>query len=670
MDPARYIEKVGLVTGEVLDEPIEPGELLVHRHRDYHVVDTQARRILSRMAAVTGDPGRARARMRRARRFGHRTAEVLARVTPGADQEAIARALFGLARREHYFRYRRVSPPPVEQVRIVDELRSRARDRMARAAGTAGGTVGLRVLLTGGTGFLGKEILHRGARDAAIEEILVLVRPKKGLSPGERGEELLEELGLARDPLRKKIRFLGGDVTRPDLGIAEDAIPDLATRVTHLVHCAASVAFDDPYEKSYRANVEGTRNALELSLRLHRAEESAFVAHVAIETAYIHGRRNRLPAREDDLVFPRNFYNNSYELTKAMASLETRRFLFDERLPLVQLCPAIVIGEAATGNNRGDTKVVNAPVNLFGRAQEALRSREGGLLHRSQVGVMAWIATIFPADKKAPLNLIPVDWVARGVLAALRRPEAVGERIHLATDRPITSERMQAIVREEMGTHIKLAEPSLHRNVLLPVLNRVLRQIGQRKLATGLERLANVFGDYGEWSQPLHEVAKDVAVLGLPEERPDTERAFRMLCRHNRWVQEYGRIRDTEEIARRERVWEEFLEALREHLDREPAVLPARVFLQAVRAGLDLEEFRFDPEGLASWTPSRPAPRRSGSFPFDRRGLAAAAVGAAAVGTAVAVGRARRKRRREQRDTEETDGPRTDRPPTTEEAGS
>src|SRR4029079_16363185 len=144
------------------------------------------------------------------------------------------------------------------------------------------------------------------------------------------------------------------------------------------IHCAASVSFDDTYENSFRANVLGCRNALAFSLSVQRAPGAAFVAHVAIETSYIHGRKRRSIAQENALVFPRHFYNNFYELTKAMASIETDRFLIDEGLRVTQLLPSIVIGDLCTGNNRGDTKVVNAPINAFGRAKEAVDRAEGG----------------------------------------------------------------------------------------------------------------------------------------------------------------------------------------------------------------------------------------------------------------------------------------------------
>ena len=48
-------------------------------------------------------------------------------------------------------------------------------------------------------------------------------------------------------------------------------------------------------------------------------------------------------------------------------------------------------------------------------------------------------------------------------------------------------------------------------------------------------------------------------VLGLPLRRPNTFYAFRMLCRHNKLVQEFGKVKDPDEIARRERVWAEAL---------------------------------------------------------------------------------------------------------------
>ena len=111
-------------------------------------------------------------------------------------------------------------------------------------------------------------------------------------------------------------------------------------------------------------------------------------------------------AREDALAFPRHFYNNFYELTKAMASIETDRHMVESGLRVVQLLPSIVIGDSRTGNNRGDTKVVNAPINGFGRAKEAVAEAGDGILSRGKARMVQLLAWRFPGDASAELNLV------------------------------------------------------------------------------------------------------------------------------------------------------------------------------------------------------------------------------------------------------------------------
>ena len=136
---------------------------------------------------------------------------------------------------------------------------------------------------------------------------------------------------------------------------------------------------------------------------------------------------------------------------------------------------------------------------------------------------------------------MPVDRVVAGILAALTVPEAIGNRIHLATDNRIRSADMVRVTREELGANVRLSDPTLYRNVTLPLVKATLTWLKEPKLASALEKLGTIFGAYGEWGQPIHGVGNDVRLLGLPIRRPNTEHAFRMLCRHNRYVQEFGR---------------------------------------------------------------------------------------------------------------------------------
>jgi hypothetical protein len=114
------------------------------------------------------------------------------------------------------------------------------------------------------------------------------------------------------------------------------------------------------------------------------------------------------------------------------------------------------------------------------------------------------------------------------------------------------------------------------------------------KLANALEKLGTIFGGYGEWGQPIHSVGNDVRVLGLPLRRPNTQYAFRMLCRHNKFVQDFGRVKDPDEIARRERVWAEALARLEEQSGRQAGSIEAEEFRRRLGEVLDLK--RFEPK--------------------------------------------------------------------------
>jgi hypothetical protein len=82
-----------------------------------------------------------------------------------------------------------------------------------------------------------------------------------------------------------------------------------------------------------------------------------------------------------------------------------------------------------------------------------------------------------------------------------------------------------------------------------------------------------------------------VRILGLPIRRPDTLQAFRMLCRHNRYVQEFGRVRDQDEVARRERIWDDTLRALELRTGRQAAAIPPDEFQKLLLAELELRGF-------------------------------------------------------------------------------
>ncbi|MBI3932803.1 MAG: SDR family oxidoreductase [Acidobacteria bacterium] len=612
--PSRYIARISLSTGKEVPGLIDPDELLVHAHRDHHPVEVMAQFVASRLVHLTQSEDAVRVGLKKIHRLAGKLAERVGSVTGSEAMARQTKKLLGVVDRRVVFRFREPTHLSEKEVRARVEKLERDARTLLKARGR---NPRLHVLVTGATGFLGKEILSQVAEDRRIEQVVAVVRPEtirdpktkeavKVLSPQERGALLLERLriGGAR---AKKFRFVEGDIEKPSLGIAPGELARLRKTLTHVVHCAASVSFDDTYGNSYRANVLGCLNALNFSVACQEAEGSPFIHHVAIETSYIHGRKKASIAQEGALVFPRHFYNNFYELTKAFASIETDRAMIAKGLRVAQLLPSIVIGNSRTGNNRGDTKVVNAPINAFGRAKEASENAGDEPLDKARVWMIARMANSFPGDPTAELNLVPVDRVVAGILAALTVPEAISARIHLATDNRIRSDDIVRIVREELGVNVRLADPTLYRNVTLPIVKTALNAVGEPKLANALQKLGTIFGGYGEWGQPIHEIGNDVKILGLPIRRPNTEHAFRMLCRHNKYVQEFGRVRDADEVARRERVWEKALEEMERRTGHEVAAIPTARFRELLAEQVDFKTFR--PRGRLRY--ARPRAERS-----------------------------------------------------------
>ena len=64
-----------------------------------------------------------------------------------------------------------------------------------------------------------------------------------------------------------------------------------------------------------------------------------------------------------------------------------------------------------------------------------------------------------------------------------------------------------------------------------------------------------------------------------------------MLCRHNKLVQDFGRVKDPDEIARRERVWAEVIDRIERASGRLAGSLETSEFHRRAGEVLDLKRF-------------------------------------------------------------------------------
>jgi alcohol-forming fatty acyl-CoA reductase len=155
-----------------------------------------------------------------------------------------------------------------------------------------------KILLTGGTGFLGTALVEKILRSLPdLGRLYLIVRPSRGKSASERFEKdvlgaaafrgLREKLGDDfENRVSEKVRVLEGDVHAPSLGLGEAELSELSREVDVVIHSAASVVFDAPLDAAVDSNVRGTLGLLKLA---RDWEKRPLFMHIS--TAYVAGTR-------------------------------------------------------------------------------------------------------------------------------------------------------------------------------------------------------------------------------------------------------------------------------------------------------------------------------------------------------------------------------------------
>ncbi|MEO5676323.1 MAG: SDR family oxidoreductase, partial [Usitatibacter sp.] len=109
--------------------------------------------------------------------------------------------------------------------------------------------------VTGGTGFIGRFLIDRLIRREG--DIHVLVR--KG------SVKKLDALRSRWGADEKRVTAVIGDLAKPKLGLAPGDIARLKGKVRHFFHLAALYDLSADAESQDKANIEGTRNAVQLA---------------------------------------------------------------------------------------------------------------------------------------------------------------------------------------------------------------------------------------------------------------------------------------------------------------------------------------------------------------------------------------------------------------------
>ena len=251
----------------------------------------------------------------------------------------------------------------------------------------------MRLLVTGGTGFIGSHLAEEGRRRGA--EVVVL-----GLTDRPEEQANIEALR------RQGVEIVSGSITDP-------ALCGRAMRgVTHVFHLAVAMREGGKRDEFFeRVNLDGTRHLLQA------ATAGGVARFVYCSTIGIYGHRAPGVTREDSLLAP----GNVYERSKVAAEALVREVGAATGLPFTILRPADVYGP---------------------RDQRLLKLFRGVSRGR------------FPlfGSGSGRRHMVYVDDVVSAFFRACEREEALGEALIVAGPRSCTLRELIALVQEATGS--------------------------------------------------------------------------------------------------------------------------------------------------------------------------------------------------------------------------
>ena len=254
--------------------------------------------------------------------------------------------------------------------------------------------------VTGATGFIGRHLVEELLRREGT--IYVLVRD------GSRGK--VDALAQRLRAPEGRIVPVGGDLGEPALGVSEDDLPaDVA--IDHFFHLAAVYDIEADEATAQRANVDGTRNAIDFA-NARGVGRFHHVSSIAVAGDY-------RGVFQEDMLDEGQRLPHHYHRTKHDSEQMVRRSV---QAPTLVYRPGIVVGHSQTG----EMDKIDGPYYLF------------TLLKKMRAALPAWFPLAGPEGGR--ITIVPVDFVAKAIdhIGHLPEDELPGDTYHLVDPEPMT----------------------------------------------------------------------------------------------------------------------------------------------------------------------------------------------------------------------------------------
>ncbi len=283
------------------------------------------------------------------------------------------------------------------------------------------------ILLTGATGFLGAYLLRDLLRETEAT-VICLVRAQSAEDGLQRIQQNMAAYDLWDEVPASRIEALPGDLGRPLLGLSEARFAELAQRVEAIYHNGAMVNFVYAYRDHRAANVQSTREILRLAVsgqtrgdgQTRGSAPTGYTAvHFISTLSVFHSGQH-----DDGLLF------------KEDADLDALDVPFGGYAQSKWVGEKLVMAAAARG----------VPVTIFRPGLISGDSRRGAWHTADMMSTMALACAAAGAvpDLAVAVDIVPVDYVSRAIVALAGRPASAGQIFHLSNPRPASFEDLLA----------------------------------------------------------------------------------------------------------------------------------------------------------------------------------------------------------------------------------
>jgi nucleoside-diphosphate-sugar epimerase len=322
----------------------------------------------------------------------------------------------------------------------------------------------MKILITGGTGAVGPEVISEIARRWPHADLFLVSRRPRTI-PG----------------CQAIVADLTENIDQNEL------LKDVLRQTTHVSHIAADVRWNQPIAMARTSNVDATRNLL----KMVEAHAGALARFVFVSTAFVDAPKSRFPSSQSVEVGSRSF-NNSYEWSKWEAEQIVRR----SGLPWSIVRPSLIVGHSENGRIGRYNGLFNL-LKVFAR------------------GLLPFVV----GSPDARVDTVPSDVVAGAICDALVVPEHLNRVVWTtsgSTPVPLSYIIDQAFdgvstVRRSHGLPPIVRPPIVSHETYIRLYKPLMREM-LRELSNRLANYVEVFMPYLSITSPFVVSETDILV--------------------------------------------------------------------------------------------------------------------------------------------------------------